>query len=343
VPGTPHTPRAVQASRTPAAPKTPKVSNSQFLIPSGPILARSPGITTPGSSSEVSPAPTPRSTGSSSILDATAPAFIPSSHASPAVASSPAVELDEKAVLKARILESVSQDTQESTMGSGRESPESDDPHHEYVKLKLQIDDFKSGGQALGGPRDDAFFKSLQARLIEVQNHYFFDRIDAEQQYREARKKADALALQERLREDSNAEPTKPLHPTTSRKRPPNIKPPSNNARTSAVDGTASDSDSSGGMLELLDGPPAEEVSDGVTIIVRDMGPAKQWTGRTPKVLLAETVTKVDRYAAITYRCISGHSRAKRAAVSIRGDGGKNGSWSMNDVACHDLDQVSIL
>jgi ATP-dependent RNA helicase DHX29 len=94
--------------------------------------------------------------------------------------------------------------------------------------------------------------------------------------------------------------------------------------------------DSAGGMFEILDDIPSTEVdSQGKTIHIRNMSLPKHWSGRTPKTLLLETVAKTDRYAAITYRLVSGSSRAKRAAVSIR-----EKEWIMEDVACYDETQA---
>lgn len=76
--------------------------------------------------------------------------------------------------------------------------------------------------------------------------------------------------------------------------------------------------DSVGGLLEILEEmPKSETTNEGVTIAIRDMALPKHWSGRTSKVLLAEAVAKSDRYAVVTYSIISGHSRAKRASVSL--------------------------
>jgi ATP-dependent RNA helicase DHX29 len=73
---------------------------------------------------------------------------------------------------------------------------------------------------------------------------------------------------------------------------------------------------------------------------VVDLGSPKLWTGRTPKVVLQEFISKTDRYAAVSYQDISGHSRAKRASVSVRWGSGKNGIWEMLDIACHSITQA---
>jgi ATP-dependent RNA helicase DHX29 len=86
--------------------------------------------------------------------------------------------------------------------------------------------------------------------------------------------------------------------------------------------------------------PATETDAQGKTITIRDMAMPKHWSGRTPKVLLKETVAKSDRYAAIGYSIISGGSRARRASVSIRWEGKKMDEWLMEDVACHDDGQA---
>lgn len=269
-------------------------------------------------------------------LDANAPAFIPSSKLSLSSPLPTAVDDDESAI-KSRILASFGQ-INNGDASSGRASPDSDDPLGEYVRLKLQIDDLTTHRRHNTEPTSHTFLRELQMRLTEVQKHYFFDRADAEQQYRSARQKADDDHLQARLRGEIDT--TAELVPAISqaKKRPPNIQPPPVESASGSPDSSGSESE--GGMFTLLEGMPSTDIANGVTIAVRDMGNPKQWSGRTPKVLLAETVTKVDRYAAITYRCISGSSRAKRAAVSVRGDGGKSGTWPMEDIACHDMDQA---
>lgn len=227
---------------------------------------------------------------------------------------------------------------------SDRDSSESDDPNAEYVRLKMQITSLTS--QRLPGNNADAsILRNAQARLKEVKKHYFFDEKSAEEDFRKERVTADALALQSKLRGLSIGGSGSAIQETseakTSKKRPPNIQPPKPLTPARAPNILDDDSDDSGGMLDILDGLPASEVNDkGTTVTIRDMALPKHWSGRTPKTLLAETVTKADRYAAISYQIISGHSRAKRAAIHIRWDGRKDGEWRMEDVACHDETQA---
>lgn len=89
------------------------------------------------------------------------------------------------------------------------------------------------------------------------------------------------------------------------------------------------------GLLSFFD-EPSSVSSGGTTVSMRNMALPKHWSGRTPKVLLAEAVARQDRYAAITYRSLAGGSRARRSALSIRWDGKRADEWSMEDVACYD-------
>lgn len=90
----------------------------------------------------------------------------------------------------------------------------------------------------------------------------------------------------------------------------------------------------------LLDEMPLSEVNDtGSTIPVRDMGLPKHFSGKSPKVNLEETVRKVDKYATVVFRVISA-SRAVRASVSIRWDGGRTQGFEMQEVACWDQAQA---
>lgn len=332
-PKTPSTPRSNRAPRVPATPKTPR--GQSLLAPPTPgqvqILRRSD----PSSSGSPTP-PSPAGAITPTRLDANAPAFVPSSQMALRAAAATVQENDE-ASIKSRILASYGQ-SDSSEANSGKQTPELDDLHGEYVRLKLQIDGLTTHRHQLTELGDHLFLEELKQRLAEVQKHYWFDKVDAEQLYREARSKADENYLQARLRGEVPVAPKTSPVPLASKKRPPHIQSPPTQPASASPDNA--DSGSEGGMFELLEGPPKEETQNGVTIPVRDLGLPKQWGGRPPKVLLAETVSKVDRYAVVTYRCISGSSRAKRAAVSIRGDGSKDGTWQMDGIACQDIDQA---
>jgi ATP-dependent RNA helicase DHX29 len=214
-----------------------------------------------------------------------------------------------------------------------------EDPNVEYVRLKLQITNFMS--HKLSGDTDAAVLDELSARLDAVTKHYFFDEKDAEVQYQTERDKEDVLALQSRLRGLGNGD--SPDVPTlkSNRRRPADILAPKISSNPTVVsDIFDGDSDTSTGVLEILDELPDTLTNDGVTIRIRDMALPKHWSGRTPKTMLSEAVAKADRYAAVTYSILSGSSRAKRAAVHIRWDGSKSDEWKMENVACHDETQA---
>lgn len=106
-----------------------------------------------------------------------------------------------------------------------------------------------------------------------------------------------------------------------------------------------SDDESEGGGQEslfgnLLDEMPQSETNDfGTSVPVRDMALPKHFSGKTPKVNLEETVRKMDKYATVVFKVIS-RSRAVRASVSIRWDGGRTQSWEMQEIACYDQKQA---
>jgi ATP-dependent RNA helicase DHX29 len=296
-------PRTIKAPRPSSASRTP----AQFLA---------------------SPSPTPPKP--TSKLDANAPTFIPSSQLSHSGASEHIVGAG-KAIIKSRILSSVGRSASPSESDFDSSDPE--DPNAEYVRLKMRLTDITS---RRGQHETSPVIQELQARLKVVMQSYFFDERDAERQYRVERDRADAALLQARLRgsPDSSSDtlpPTPPLAQKSRSARPPKTASPL--ARPDIFD---EDSEDSGGILAGLDEMSATEVSEqGTTISIRSMALPKHWSGRTPKKLLAETVARTDRYAVITYRIVSGSSRAKRAAVSIR-----EKEWMMENVACVDETQA---
>ena len=101
------------------------------------------------------------------------------------------------------------------------------------------------------------------------------------------------------------------------------------------------DDEDSEGLFSLLEAMPTEEAGEnGSLITVRDMALPKHFSGRSPKTILGELVTKTDRRAIIRYGDMSGHSRAKRAFVSVYWSDGKVEEWKMDNEACHNLVQA---
>jgi ATP-dependent RNA helicase DHX29 len=214
-----------------------------------------------------------------------------------------------------------------------------DDPDAEYVRLKLKMDTLRKGKNDPGSAEQ----LRLRARLDDVKQSYFFREKDAEAQYRLKRETLDSEALKVKLRglsDSTVASPTPPEVVSPPKHRPPNIKPAGpSKPNTDILDD--SDDESPGGFFEILQEIPATETTaNGGTVRLQPMEVPKQWSGRTPKVLLQETITKKDKYAVANYACISGPSRVRRANVTICWDGGRTQGWSMDDVGCPDLGQA---
>ncbi|CDO72377.1 hypothetical protein BN946_scf184977.g76 [Trametes cinnabarina] len=266
-----------------------------------------------------------------SSLDASAPAFVPGRK------SVEPSSRDDTPVSEA-IDGSSTPSSIKGTLDSKRWSPV-DDPNDEFVRLKLRIMDLTTYRRP--DERADAvFLQELQRRLKDVQDDYFFDRREAEAMFVAEHSKVEASALESKLRGTGTATPPgPPPQPRRKVKEPPSRGESVTSISTSDV--FEDNEESPGGMFELLEQMPETETTEsGVVIQVRDMALPKHWSGRTPKLLLAENVRKTDRYAVISFDCISGSSRAKRSSVEIRWDGGKTQSWSMEDVACHDSAQA---
>ncbi|ETW87318.1 hypothetical protein HETIRDRAFT_413634 [Heterobasidion irregulare TC 32-1] len=298
------------------------------VTPVAPSSAHTPRTPT------ANPSSTPPTPNTVSRLDANARPFTPRSNPPPILP--PLNSEDEQADLKARILARVYDDN---ATPSDTDHAD-DDPNQEYVRLKLKLDSFASGRTE--EMADRSFVKELQNRLQNIKEHYFFDARDAEAMYQTKRREADALSLQTRLRGDEKSfQQGSSILPV--KRRPPKLEPAPIAVAAAKPDFFGGDDaeEPAGGMFEILDEMPTSETTEqGITLQVRDMALPKHWSGRTPKVLLTETVTKSDRFAVISYRILSGGYRAKRASVSIRWGTGKEGEWTMMDTACYDEGQA---
>lgn len=276
----------------------------------------------------------------SSRLDANAPTFVPSQF----LYSNPSLQDDQSDAEQADIKASSPPDVGSSASESGRDSPEVDNPALEYARLKLKYENLSTRGH-IGNKMDAGQIHDFRKRMEALKASYFFDEKEAQMLYRVERDRADAIALQDRLRGVPSApSPRLSAEHKSLKKRPPNLQPHAPTQPTVVAD-IFDDDDSSdsmtGGVFEILEDIPTSETNaQGTTISLHDMALPKHWSGRTPKILLKETVAKADRYAAVSYRLISGASRAKRAAVSIRWEGRKMDEWTMEDAACHDEGQA---
>jgi ATP-dependent RNA helicase DHX29 len=216
---------------------------------------------------------------------------------------------------------------------------DTDDPTQEYVRLKLLLDRLSlyRRGETIGDSEEAA---QLRKRISAVQRDYLFDENDAEVQYREERKKVDAIALREKLT-GAVASETSVEH-VKLKKRSTIQVTVLEDQKSQSLDIFDGDDESSAGLLDVLQMSNTETTPEGITITLKDMALPKHWSGRTPKALLQDTVVKKDRYAAVTYSIVSGPSLAKRASVGVRWDGQRTETWTMSDVACRDERQAEL-
>ncbi|KAG6867810.1 hypothetical protein C0993_010744 [Termitomyces sp. T159_Od127] len=231
-------------------------------------------------------------------------------------------------------------DPNSSTSNSGSSSPVVDDPAMQYAQTKMKLERLSDNGRYSSAAAASQA-QELQEQLAALKNDYFFDEREAEAVYRIERDRANATALLDKLR-GSMVNPLVEVD-GDSKKQQLHLQPqlPTPPAVAHDIFDDDSEDPASGGIFEILESLPATEInSQGKTIRIRDMALPKHWSGRTPKTLLQETVAKADRYAAIGYTIVSGASRAKRAALSIRWEGKKMDEWCMDDVACHDETQA---
>lgn len=228
-------------------------------------------------------------------------------------------------------LEGTPADAYPRSPSSGHLSSELEDPNLEYVRIKLQLINTKksmvSQEQKPGGA------SVLEEKLRTVKSHYFFDERDAEQLYRSELEKANAQLLRVKLR--GSPEPARPDSPQV----PMTVTTLSESeVQPDLFD--QEDNESSGGLLEILDAPSEVEGPRGTMISVKDMSFHKQSGGKLPQAVLLDYVSKVDRYAAVTFSSLSGQSRAKRFGVRVLWTGHKMDEWKMEDIACHEESQA---
>ncbi|KAG8705553.1 hypothetical protein FRC08_001613 [Ceratobasidium sp. 394] len=85
---------------------------------------------------------------------------------------------------------------------------------------------------------------------------------------------------------------------------------------------------------------PAEvTTTTGDVVRVYELAFPKNWNGSTPKSVFKDYVTKLDRYAIMSYRSIGGVTRVARAAVQVRWRGKPGQEWIAPD-ACPTLVQA---
>ncbi|KAK0506080.1 P-loop containing nucleoside triphosphate hydrolase protein [Armillaria luteobubalina] len=263
---------------------------------------------TPRTPAEFQATPTIPPPNKSSKLDANAPIFVPSGGLCPSTSDSDIA------------------DRASSPSGQDDGYLDDDDANAEYIRLRLRLDTLNSHSP------DAVEINKIKRRLSALKNNYFFDEMTAVVEYHIERDKVAVSTLNARLRGEISP-------PPTTEQNPPPIPQAPVIVASDVFD--EDDEDDAGGVLGLLEGmPETETTTKGTTVTIRAMPLPKHWSGRTPKSLLSDTVTKVDRYAVITFSIISGTSRPKRAAVNVRWQGKKTDEWSMESVACHDEGQA---
>jgi ATP-dependent RNA helicase DHX29 len=207
-----------------------------------------------------------------------------------------------------------------------------------YARLKLELHG-ASAERNLRGNQAHSFIEDLHSRLKAVKSHYLFDERDAEAHYLSERQRAEAAALQARLRGSPGVASTQSCTPTPPE--PKGLPTQPKEVRENLDDFFDATGEEDGGLFEILDAmPPTMVTETGVTVTVRDMPLPRGKFERTSKAFLQGAIDKLDSFAVMTYRCISGSSRAKRTSLSVRWSSGKVSEWTMEDVACHDMTQA---
>ncbi len=207
-----------------------------------------------------------------------------------------------------------------------------DEPTIRYVHLKLKYEHILANRARHPQTR----LEEIRSQISELKMDILFDEHEAAELYQNERDKV--LFAKLRGSEPSQLPVNQPPRVPERIQAP---SPPLPSSPSPDIFDDAGSVDSGEGLLGLLEAPPAETSSDGITIALKDMASPRNWAGRTlPKILLKEAVARLDRYAIITYNLISGSSRAKRVSLMIRWDGKKSDSWSMDTVACVDQTQA---
>ena len=191
------------------------------------------------------------------------------------------------------------------------------------------------------GNQAHTFIEDLHSRLKAVKSHYLFDERDAEAHYLSERQRAEAASLRARLRGSPGTASIQSCTSTPPEPKGPGLPRQPKEVREDLDDIFDSTGEEDGGLLEILDVmPPTVVTETGVVVTVRDMPLPRGKFERTSKAFLQGAIDKLDSFAVMTYRCVSGFSRAKRASLSVRWSSGKVNEWVMDDVACHDMTQA---
>lgn len=185
-----------------------------------------------------------------------------------------------------------------------------------------------------------------------VQRDYLFNQKQADAIFAVERAKLDKKELADRLagkaKERAATSATPDATAASSASASQQVSRAPSPTRTRPENGTNGDPEDSlfGDMLDEPQSTPAavaddtpEKDSKGNIIKIRDMSLPKSYTGKTPKSLLEDALRRVDKSAKATYRLLS-HTRAARAVVSVRWEGGRMQQFGMEDEACETQEQA---
>lgn len=197
---------------------------------------------------------------------------------------------------------------------------------------------------------NDPQVQKLESKLQSLQSDYEFRQKHADFIFRDLRKIAETAELERSLRtskEGGGPRPAQEKEASTSAqdqanelKEPKNTLPEPSNMTTVDVIDQHSDDEEGGFFGHMLDELPTEVTTTaGDVVRVREMTFPKNWIGTTPKSLFKDYVTKLDRYAIMSYRSIGDVTRVARAAVQVRWRAKAGQEWIAPD-ACPTLVQA---
>jgi ATP-dependent RNA helicase DHX29 len=215
------------------------------------------------------------------------------------------------------------------------------DPNIAYALLNLQLMKVRRRGMIL---EDKKRVAEIEAKLSSVKQDYLFSSRIASEELANRRAAMEADDLQGRLLRGAGPGqlPTLASKSKESSERSDSITSTPISGPIS-LGGKEDEVDEETMFGTLLDERPTEEVSpNGVVVLIKDMGLPKQWSGKTPKSLLTDAIIKMDRYATVIFKVISGGSRAVRCSCTIRWVGKKTEEWAMQTVACYDSTQAEL-
>jgi ATP-dependent RNA helicase DHX29 len=218
------------------------------------------------------------------------------------------------------------------------------DPNVIYGMLRVQLLGIQRSGLA---KKREKRLSALKRQIESVKSDYMFSSRLAEAEFASKLAKMEADALQTRLKKGGGPgqlPAVESISNKRNKKRPGNMGTPAVSSPSIAsiqLKAEAEEEEEGTMFGNLLEEMPTEEIgSTGTVISVRDMALPKHWSGKTPKLLLNEVVTNMDRYATVHYTVVSGGSRAVRCRCTVRWAGGRAEEWTMDAMACHNSDQA---